>query len=782
MKKLNSTPTCLVFFLILALSSLTTAQDFWPNNYDEGNIFTVTNGRQLLEFWEGRPGEFPDFKEFVSIFLIDNNKLVANGYHGDKAVFDANGNNTAFLSSFRPYKLVTRNNSLYCIKMYNHNWQEVEDGDVKLLRFNDKLRLEDSVDLEGVNSDYYLSEYAITRNGHIYLTVHLIDDDGYNCDYAVYLFDANGNQLNYFQMPGEIEHPESVETDGQGNLVILTYLDDIYIVSPKGKIIRSLNYSGDDYITGIRLTRENTLLISYLFSKNVDEVSTTGTLIKTVALDIDDSVSSRVEVKNVVRTAKGTYIAAYGDYRYARISEFDQDGSLIKHFYPSKNEEPAQAAPKRAAGLVSICQGPDDTLLGVSAIDLDLHQVSMDGEILMSFNLPQDKRRPKAVKMDSKNRVLLLYNDRIDVYSPKGKFRRSYKSPSGDYKYNNAANFALDKEDNIYILRGIYHDYSHHVVVLNSKGKPIGQMFKNDPDPYAGIEVDDMAIDKDDNILILWQDKNIKVYNKKGKEIDEINRGPFIDRIFCGPSGNIYMICSFSEGLIITDPNKNRLAYTSDYIYTCAFEGSNGRLYLGGWDRTVVANNLQRHYWRGEVADISGKVRANKGSLIKADLYNTYICIEGTDPLGNHFQGICEGSWDGNQYKFNDVPVGSKVRIWIDNYQTDLMKFKKPLVNFSVKKAKHRRNFAVSTIPTDYVLIRGRIIRENGSPLQGVLISCGDNKVVSNRDGSYALSVPVMKRHEITVEKQGVTFQKESQRIRVKKADVLEINFTAENN
>lgn len=784
MKTRKSLPVYFLLFIITVLTSISSAQELWPLNYDSGNIFSNTNNSQLLEFWEGTPKPVLDLWYVISLHITNKDKLVVNSSRGEKAIFDSNADNTAYIKNLNTDELMIRNNTIYTVKKYNQNWQEEQDGNVKLFQFNDRFGLVGSHDLKGVSSQYYLGKFTIARNGRIYLSAYLTDDEGYYYGFVVYVFDKEGKPENQFPLPQEAQNFRSLETDGLGNLVILPYSinQKVLIINPKGKTISSFDIpvnGSASFTSDIKLSESDTFLFSFGGTTEILETDNRGRKINSVYLDFPGFPPYTLIA--VVRDSKGHYFVAHGGYNAAEISEFDSQGSYLKPVYPAPETDSncEEERPKRAAGLFNICQGPEDSLLGIDAAEMAVRRVSMDGEILGSFPLSAYRSRPDRILMDSKERILLLYENGIDIYNIKGEFQRSYLSPDGKYNFDRAVDFALDQEDNIYILRAKFHDETHHVVILNSKGKPVGQIVKNDPDPYGGKETEDMAIDKDGNILIIWEDSSVKVYNKKGKKVDEILGAPFCDRIYTGPGGNIYMHSSFSEGFVITAPDKTRLAYTNDFTVSCIFEGSNGRLYLGGWDRTVVLNNLQRHYWRGEVAEVSGTLRAVKSPLIEADLYKSYVCLEGTDPLGNDFQAVYAGPWSGNSFKFKGIPLGSKVRIWINDYQTDLMKFKKPIASFTVKKTSQRRNFQVTPIPANYVLVRGRVLKENGSPIPGALVSSGKEKAVTGLDGSYCLSVPARKKQLISVEKTGITFKQQSQTVRVKDAHLLDVNFVS---
>jgi hypothetical protein len=751
-----------------------TSQDAKPSQGISGQLFTLENSTQLLEVWDNL-GIFGSqgFSCSTDFHPLSKNELLGKTDNG-----------SLFVCSTKGEILATLNNCSWEISVSDGKIYSLQGTSVSV--YNNRLKLINSFVLNEIPSYYTISGFCVTGNGTIFVASYYFTPFS-GGDYKITTYDSQGKLLKETR---NLYADALIPAKSNSAFAIIMGDQDSVVqeLSPAGEEISRFSLQSDRKfdLKAISPTLQNTF-IATLYSypdTYAYEFSQKGKLIREYSFETatGDQIT---DFGGVAKTSlNALYLPNKGPDGY-RISKFNSRGKLVKHIFNGSQAKPSPVPGfKRPDNLSDICQGPGRTLLGLDASAKIVYQFNANGKVLGSFQIPGKKSGDlRSFRMNSKEEIHILSGPKILVFSLSGKRLRTIK-PKGKYSFSAGRSLEIDSKDNIYILKEPENSESHFIVVLDPQGKPVKQIAKNLNPGFPFLPyVRDIAMDAYDDFFLYYSDGMVQKISGKGEL-----KGYFqtIDRassISIGPSGNVYICSNFgSRFLVVLDSSFNEI-YRTDTTYqntACfnPFEGPTGRVYVPYENgTTVVFNSLTSYSSSEEKATISGSHKALKGFDTYYPKYSDdLVFIEGVDNKGNRFSSFATLD-ESQKYSFANIPIGSKVKVWINHPLPETVKYKKPLASFTVSKTSHKVNFKYSAITDGSMTIIGRVVYNSGAPVHGALVRSGKSKAVSDLNGNFYLSVPANSTQRITVSKDGLNFEDSPRVVNVKNNDIFFIDF-----
>ena len=767
--------------IILFFSSVVFTQDNTAEDILGGKLFSMDSPRPLLENWDilgifGTDG----LDANTSLYPLFKKELFGKSPSGHLFVISTSGKFLAVIKS-SPQAVWAGNGKIYTLqKEFNKDKGYVNEP-YRIFIYNKRLKLEKSFPVPGLYSHYANSNLCVTDDGKICISFAYVSGR-HLFEHGIMTYDSNGNHISF------IENVLPMALVPKGNNFLSFTRDETPFkateYSTDGAEISTFTMPETENrpnLTNMSTTLDGNLIASFSLYPDqfAFEFTKTGELIKKYNF-YSSSGAEITKFKSVAKTASDSIFAITPSPSGYKLSRFDSQGNLVENLVKAKDLQPAPLPGfKRPEKLTEICRGPGRTLLGVSYHSNKVFQFNTNGKVLTSFKMRDEEYSwITEIRMNSKEEIHILCNDKIQVYDLKGKFLREIKT-SGDYIFQNAKGMEIDSKDNIYVIRGWEDSENYQIVVLDPTGKPLKQRLKKNGADYPYFE--DSAMDSEENIYCLLSSGRIRKYSKKGKLLDSFQANTYARSISVSASGNIY-ICSHFDSLLQVFNSKHKEVYkiTDFHLFRDAikaFEGPTGRVYVTQYyGSTKIINSLTEYQTEEQTATISGVHKP----VSPLDIYHNYssdvIWLEGTDKNGKHFSAIATVD-EKRKYKFEGVPFGSRVSLWANPPVSGILQYKKPLANFTVKKANHKFAFRYKAIPSEQMAVHGRVVYNSGAPVHGALVQAGNYSAVTNIDGYFHLPVTAKSVQTITLTKQGMEFEQSPRKVRVRNADVIFVDF-----
>ena len=764
--------TALVSIFLLFNLTLISQDANSPANI-AGQLFKLDDSAQLIEVWDnlGLFGD-QDFSCSTDFYPLSKTELLGKTDNGYLFVCSTQGDILATLNSFG--KIGISSGNIYSLE------------GTRVSVYNNRLKLINSFVLNEIPSHYTISGFCVTGNGTIFVASYYFTPFS-GGDYKITTYDSQGKLIKETK---DLYADALIPAKNNSAFAIIMGDQDSVVqeLSPAGEEISRFSLGSERYmkLKSVSPTLQNTFIATFYSYPDTFtyEFSQKGKLIREYSFETATG-EQITDFGGVAKTSlNALYLPNKGPEGY-RISKFNSRGKLLKHIFNGSQAKPSPLPGfQRPDNLTDICQGPGRTLLGLDAQGKIVYQFNANGKVLGSFQI-RDKNSGefRSLRMNSKEEIHILSGPKILAFSLSGKRLRTIK-PKGKYSFSDGSSLEIDSKDNIYILKKPQDSESHFIVVLDPQGKPVKQIAKNLNPGFPFLPyVRDIAMDANDDFFLYYSDGMVQKISNKGELKGYFHTIDSANSMSIGPSGNVYICSNFgSRFLAVLDSSFNEI-YRTDTTYqntACfnPFEGPTGRVYVPyGNGTTVVFNSLTSYSSSEEKATISGSHKALKGLGTYYPMYSDdLVFLEGVDNKGNRFSSFTTLD-ENRKYSFANIPIGSKVKVWINHPLPGTVNYKRPLASFTVNKTSHKVNFKYSAITDGSMTIIGRVVYNSGAPVLGALVKSGKFKAVTDLNGYFYLSVPANSTQKITVSKDGLKFENSPRDIKVRGNDIFSVDF-----
>lgn len=770
----------LALVMLCAPLNILVAQDELPLSVASGKLFQTEDNKSLTEVWDnsGLIGN-PLTNKVYDIFTLSSGELLLRTSTNHLFVMSKTGEILAIMYNITRHVAVM-GDKIFTLEAENFDKYSSDDCNARILVFNNNLKLEKTVSIPGIPKSCVLDRLRIAANGDFIVLAYDHHPSSKHNE-VIYLFNNEGNPKNAIKDTDDTFQVGNILPDLSGNILAFAN-NSIVKFNSSGERIGSSKLPYDSngaslvYVTS---TPRNTALLSYADWPNdyVVEMSLSGTPIKKLSVKTPDGKGLK-DVICIASCQEGKYYISHGDISKNELQVFSAAGYYQASLYPLTEEQlPGEVSKaRRMSSFIDICEGNGGNLFALPEGSGRIF-VKMDynGKIRKTYNLPAEGYlNPKDILSDSTGRILILCQTQLLIYDPAGDLLKTVKFDFSGSE-GSAYEFAIDNNDNIYIYRLPSRAETNCIHVFNSDGIKIKELI---PEQNANYGYD-FAMDRDGYFYFINGNSALIKFSPAGQQVADLALPQFSSFVDVGPDGNIYIS---GTGVDVFSPDFEQIARMGTELKINSprrvLKARNGKTYIPSKDTTTVINNYFPYSGDLPGATITGKHQAKGGLYIRHWMEPRAAYLEGIDNKGNRIFAISKLN-DKDSYSFNNVPLGSRLNVWVDNFKADQVRYKRPVSTFKVSKASYRKSFKYSLIPPDKIIIKGRVFFKKGVPLAGALVKCGSDKAVSDITGFFSISATPDSLCEVTVFKNGVKFFQNEKEIQTGNHDYMYLDFLA---